>query len=133
MTVLALALCNAPAPAPVWRLVAAALAVALAWVPVGTIVFQRGAAAVRHFEWTEEGRWVLTDGTGARSERVTLDIAGCGALGPWILLVWKVPRSTRRYALLDADAVGARPFRALRARLNLNAHGRKPVPADDNC
>lgn len=112
----------APAPAWGWRMVAMAAAVALGWRAVRTLVFRRGRAAVRRFEWTAQGEWFVVDGCGER--RRALLAHGTGCIGPWILLVWKAkeaPRGTL-LALIDATRIGSTHFRMLRGRLRLDPH-----------
>jgi hypothetical protein len=123
----------APAPAAGWRVLAALAAVALGWGPVYTIVFQRGRAAVRHFEWAAAGTWSVSGPTGVRSQ-VWLH-AATATLGPWILLVWGDGngecagrgRAGRRYALIDAAGVGQAGFRTLKGRLRLEARPPNPT------
>jgi hypothetical protein len=117
-----------PTPAAGWRLLAAGLAVALAWHPLFTIVFQRGAASVRRFEWTDGGVWFLSDRAGVRRQARLLPASA--AFGPWILLVWAGPAGNgrgRRYALIDAARVSPDGFRTLRGRLTLGALRAIPV------
>jgi hypothetical protein len=124
----------APAPAAGWRLVAGLIAVALGWHPLRTVVFQRGAAAVRRFEWAANGAWSVGDRNGTQLP-VRLDPA-TAALGPWVLLVWTGAPGTvrgRRYALIDAADVSQSAFRALRGRLKLTAARAIPRDPDDNC
>jgi hypothetical protein len=79
------------------------------------MVFLRGRAAVRRFEWTAEGQWWVADRTGNRVKaQLTAATAG---FGPLLLLIWWA--GGRRYALVDACNVSPEAFRALRGRLKL--------------
>jgi hypothetical protein len=122
---MALSLVLAPAPPWEWRLVAGSIALALAWSRVAAIIFQRGRAAVRQFEWAGDGVWRIRDRSG-RWEHASL-APETAAVGPWILLVWNACQegdhlgnrcpNGRRYCLIDAADVSQSAFRALRGRL----------------
>ncbi|MEP7245152.1 MAG: hypothetical protein ABI885_15950 [Gammaproteobacteria bacterium] len=119
-----------PTPDAGWRLLAAVVAVALAWHPMFTIVFQRGAASVRRCEWSGGGVWVISDQAGVR--RPARLLPATAAFGPWILLVWAGQAGNgrgKRYALIDAAGVSPRDFRTLRGRLTLGALRAFPVDA----
>jgi hypothetical protein len=125
----------APAPGAGWRLLAGLIAAALGWRPLRGVIFQRGPAAVRRFEWARNGDWSIQDRNGTQLQ-VRLD-AATAALGPWVLLVWTgAPGAVvrgRRYALVDAASVSPWAFRALRGRLKLAAWRANPRDPHDNC
>jgi hypothetical protein len=133
-----LSLWLAPSPSWWWRLLAGLLALGLAWHPLRAIVFQRGLAAVRRFEWAADGAWWVTPHGGRRTG---MRLAGAPAgFGPWVLLVWRATpgggddgHRGRCYALIDARNVGPEAFRALRGRLKLSRRHRDAGQADDNC
>ncbi len=113
----------APEPAIPWRLLAALLTVLVGARPILTLVFQRGRAAVRHFEWAADGTWSIRGQSGVPGE-ARLHPA-TAAIGPWIILVWNrgpAGPTFRSYALIDAGNVSRSLFRALRGRLKLT-HG----------
>jgi hypothetical protein len=140
----AVSLSMAPAPSWWWRVLAGAVTLALGWVPVRTLLFQHGRAAVRRFEWADDGTWHLTGPNGEQHDGHLLpETAG---LGPWVLLCWRVDPapgddvrsgssqgSGRRYVLIDARAVSPEAFRALRGRLKLSFRQRDAGQSDDNC
>jgi hypothetical protein len=122
----AAALCITSSPHPLWRGLAATVAVALGWQTGRVLLTGRGRRAIRRFEWTTGGEWCLERADGMREQARLTDATF--TLGPWILLAWAVDGSgrragSRRYALIDASAVGSEAFRALRGRLVL-ASGR---------
>ena len=116
------ALCLGFTPRPIWRVIAASAALALAWLPGVAILWSRGPLAVRGFEWAADGEWHLVRPNGVRE---TGHLAGAtAALGSWILLAWTVGSRrwhplSRRYALIRESQVGPEAFRALRGRLSL--------------
>jgi hypothetical protein len=128
-TVLVVSILLAPIQGWALQLLTLAATVILAWRPVRAVVFQRGRASVRSFEWTANGTWYVIDATGDRQEvQLSPDTAG---IGPWLLLVWTgVPT---RYALIDAADVSPNAFRALRGRLKLLNGRREARDAHDNC
>lgn len=118
------------APFEGWLALAAVLAVAA--YPLRTILFQRGKASVRRFEWRADGTWQVVDATG--TPKVMRLAPQTAAFGPWVLLIWSAsPQPCRRYALIDAAAVGPRAFRALRGRLSLTSRHREACADNDNC
>jgi hypothetical protein len=112
---LTLSIALAPSPSGAWRPLAGWACVLLAWAPLRTILFQRGAGAVRQLVWASDGRWRIRTRAGWASADISSRTA---ALGPWILLVWKGSNRTC-YALIDAAYVSRGAFRALRGRLKL--------------
>jgi hypothetical protein len=116
------ALCFSFTPHPLWRAMAAAAALALAWIPALAVLAGKGPLAVRRFEWAPDGTWHLERPDGAREEG---RLAGATAtLGPWILLAWNVRTGawnplTRRYALIGVGEAGPEAFRALKGRLSV--------------
>ena len=106
------------------RVLAAAVAVALGWLPGRAILFGTGPMAVRRFEWTSDGLWHLERPDGTRE---TACLAGATAtLGPWILLAWTVGNAQlrpgcRRYALIEVTRVGPEAWRTLKGRLSIEA------------
>ena len=118
----AVALCFGFTPHPAWRVIAASAALALAWLPGGAIFAVTGPQAVRRFEWSEEGEWVLERPGGVRE--IGRLASATAALGPWILLAWNVGPGrwhplSRRYALIGVAQVGPEAFRTLKGRLFL--------------
>jgi len=102
-------------PSAGWRLVGGIASVIMAWNSLRTLVFQKGTHTVREFVWGSDGRWKVR----LRSGWVAVDISSRTAtLGPWILLAWQ-GAGRRYYALIDAEYVSRRTFRALRGRLKL--------------
>jgi hypothetical protein len=105
-------------------MLAAALALALGWLPGRAILFGRGPMAVRRFEWRSGGLWKLECPDGAQESACLA--ATSATLGPWILLAWTVRGSRwrpgcRRYALIEASQVGPAAFSALKGRLSILA------------
>ncbi len=132
----ALALCFSFTAQPAWQVIAPAAALTFAWLPGLAVLLGRGPLAVRRFEWTQDGQWLLT-GPHGRSEAGCL--AGAAAtLGPWILRAWTVEAGPwrllrRRYALIGVRQVGRAAFRALRGRLSMlrqagTTHARTVAP-----
>jgi len=123
-SVIAASLAFAPGPAAVWRALAGLCTAALLWQPLGGVIFQSGASAVRRLSWEPDGRWSIVLGDGLERE-VALHPSSA-ALGPWLLLAWSVsrgPLARRSHALIDAASVSPVTFRALRGRLKLEVAG----------
>ena|GEM_PF-2826690 len=106
------------------------------------MLFQRGAAAVRHFEWQQDGSWFVTEHPAASWPDGSLVPArlhpATACFGPWVLLAWSTGpgwprgRSGRRYAFIDAREVGPAAFRLLKGRLALEASRASHRPTDHN-
>ena len=107
-------------------MIAASVAVALAWLPAAAILWGRGTLAVRRCEWSADGAWQLVRPDGVyETGHLTRATA---TLGPWILLAWNVGARrghplSRRYALIGVSQVGREAFRTLKGRLSLPAAG----------
>jgi hypothetical protein len=127
---IAVSLSLASAPAPAWRLLVGLLAAALAWHPMRSLIFRRGASAVRRIDWAADGTWSVVRPDGVR-RRVVLLRASAG-FGPWLVLAFATspaPLARRCYALVDAAYVRADTFRTLRGRLKLAAFPASEVGA----
>jgi hypothetical protein len=106
-----------PQPGFIWRALTGTLALGLGWKPVRTIIFGRGADAVRRLEWQPDGQWRVSDA--ARKAHVAELSPASATLGPWLLLIWSTPGQRRRlHALIDSACTDPKAFRALKGRLN---------------
>jgi hypothetical protein len=109
-------------PSAGWRVLAGLASVLVAWSSLRTLIFQVGTHTVRQFVWGSDGRWKVKSRVGW----VAVDISSrTAAFGPWILLAWH-GAGRRYYALIDAEYVSRRTFRALRGRLKLALSGADP-------
>jgi hypothetical protein len=124
----ALAVCEAPAAE--WRALGAGSTLLLAWRPLLESVALRGRRAVRRFTWTGRGDWLVSTAEG--TFHVTRLHGASAAFGDWIVLVWAI-RGGRRVVILDAACLPEGAFRALRARLNVDAARAARRAADSNC
>lgn len=124
LLMVAVLLAVAPAPAALWRGIAALATGVLVWHPMRAVIFQRGPSAVRRLIWASDGGWSVAQGEGG-PRAVSLHPSSAG-IGPWLLLAWTASPAfgaRRVYALIDAACVSPVTFRTLRGRLKLARSG----------